>query len=188
MKPIYDEKFIIGLIKQDDWMMRALETAKKMNLPDWWLAAGFIRNKVWDSLHKYKARTTGGKIDVDFIYFEPLNLRPEVDKSLEIKLLKQMPEVPWSVSNQARMHLYTGEEPHFSSIDAVSKWPEISTCVAVKMDDWGNVVLGAPLGVEDVVKMVVRPNPRCERNPQVFKERMRQKDWQKRLPKVKVLL
>src|SRR3989344_341827 len=40
------EKDILDLIKIDKWMMDILRVAEKLNLPDWIIGAGFIRNKV----------------------------------------------------------------------------------------------------------------------------------------------
>ena len=40
------EKDILDLIKRDKWMMDVLRVAEKLNLPDWIIGAGFIRNKV----------------------------------------------------------------------------------------------------------------------------------------------
>lgn len=38
------------LVAADDWMMQVLAAAKSMGLPDWWIGAGFLRNRVWDAL------------------------------------------------------------------------------------------------------------------------------------------
>ena len=35
-------------------MMNVLNEANKLNLPDWVIGAGFLRNKVWDYLHDIK--------------------------------------------------------------------------------------------------------------------------------------
>lgn len=44
------EQCIIELIKSDELRMRALYSARALNLPDWLIAAGFVRNLVWDYL------------------------------------------------------------------------------------------------------------------------------------------
>ena len=45
---------IIKLIKQDQLRIDALNCIDHLHLPNCYLAAGFIRNLVWDSLHKNK--------------------------------------------------------------------------------------------------------------------------------------
>ena len=39
-------------------MMDLLKGAKSLNLPDWWICAGFVRSKIWDVLHGFDERTT----------------------------------------------------------------------------------------------------------------------------------
>ncbi len=48
------EQDIIQMVKNDEWMMNVLTEANKLNLPDWIIGAGFLRNKVWDYLHDIK--------------------------------------------------------------------------------------------------------------------------------------
>jgi len=64
---------ILNLIKKDKWMMNILKIVKDLNLPDWWIGAGFVRNKVFDYLHEYKKRTKLN--DTDIIYFDSGKIR-----------------------------------------------------------------------------------------------------------------
>ncbi|EHL78823.1 hypothetical protein HMPREF1015_02191 [Bacillus smithii 7_3_47FAA] len=43
---IQNEKEIIQLIKEDEWMMDILRAVKSLYLPDWWVCAGFVRSKI----------------------------------------------------------------------------------------------------------------------------------------------
>ena len=54
---ITTEGEIMALIQQDKWMMELLNAAKSLNLPDWWICAGFVRSKIWDVLHGFDERT-----------------------------------------------------------------------------------------------------------------------------------
>ena len=36
------EKDIITIIQQDIWMMNLLKAVSSLNLPDWWICAGFL--------------------------------------------------------------------------------------------------------------------------------------------------
>ena len=65
---IKTEQDIIKLIQNDTWMMGILQTAKSLQLPDWWICAGFVRSKIWDVLHGYEVRTLTP--DIDIIYFD----------------------------------------------------------------------------------------------------------------------
>ena len=60
------EQDILKIIENDKWMMDILHVAQKLNLPDWMIGAGFVRNKVWDYLHGYKNEKVLTR-DIDFI-------------------------------------------------------------------------------------------------------------------------
>jgi len=44
------EEEILDLIRADKWMMKVLLSASSLNLKDWAVGAGFVRNKVWNHL------------------------------------------------------------------------------------------------------------------------------------------
>lgn len=181
------ESGIIQLVEQDAWMMQILRTAGTLGLPDWWVCAGFVRSKVWDALHGYAARTP--LPDVDVIYFDERCLDEEVEKRWEKELRAIMPGVPWSVKNEARMHLVNGISPYSSSVDAMSKFPETVTALGLSLDEQGRVILSAPCGVEDLVQMVVRPSPyflQTEARKEIYEERVAKKNWKRSWPRIRV--
>jgi len=59
------EQRIIQLIKSDELRMKALRLVASLHLPDWLIAAGFVRNAVWDSL----LDVTTPLNDIDVIYY-----------------------------------------------------------------------------------------------------------------------
>ena len=61
---------IIELIKSDENMIEIIKLVSTLNLPDWWICAGFVRSKIWDTLHGFNNRTEIP--DVDVIYFDKL--------------------------------------------------------------------------------------------------------------------
>lgn len=152
-----NEEKIISIIREDAWMMDILQAAKTLDLPDWWICAGFVRAKIWDTLHGFHERTQVP--DVDVIYFDPSNLNESEEKRFEVKLKSLLPNTPWSVKNEARMHIRNKTAPYKSSIDAISKFPETATALGIKLDVQDNLVLAAPYGICDVVNMVVKPTP-----------------------------
>ncbi len=58
---------IIQWIEQDEMRMLALRTARQLTLNDWCLAAGFVRNLIWDRLHGFSHSSPLN--DIDVIYF-----------------------------------------------------------------------------------------------------------------------
>ncbi|MEK4628556.1 nucleotidyltransferase family protein [Solibacillus sp. FSL R7-0682] len=182
-----NEQKIIELISKDKWMMDILMTVKSLDLPDWWVCAGFVRSKIWDTLHNYSKRTPIP--DIDVIYFDPLKLDEAEEKTLENKLKIQTPNIPWSVKNEARMHIRNNMSPYTSSIDAMSKFPETATALGVKLDENNKVILAAPCGIADVVNLEVKPTPyftNCPERMGIYETRLLQKNWQSIWPKINV--
>ncbi|MDM5154775.1 nucleotidyltransferase family protein [Bacillus sp. DX1.1] len=184
---IKNEQDIIQLIQEDTWMMEILQTAKSLHLPDWWVCAGFIRSKIWDVLHNFKVRTT--LPDIDIIYFDSSNINELEEKKLEELLKKLNPNIPWSVKNQARMHIINNMPPYFSSVDAISKFPETATALGVTLDEMNNVVLTAPCGIEDVLNLKVTPTPHFTKSRErvdMYEARLRKKNWQSMWPNITI--
>ncbi|MFF2019219.1 nucleotidyltransferase family protein [Paenibacillus sp. NPDC058177] len=174
-----NEEDILRLVQSDPWMMSVLETASLLHLPDWWVCAGFVRSKIWDTLHGFAERTP--LPDVDVVYFDPSNLDEAEEKRLEEQLRSIDPTIPWSVKNEARMHLINNMSPFSSSTDAISNFTETATALGLSLNEAGQVILTAPHGIEDAVNMVLRPTPHFaadkERHP-IFVERIARKNWQ----------
>ena len=181
---VMKEQDILNLIRKDGWMMDILRVVQSLNLPDWMIGAGFVRNKIWDYLHKYEKRTPLN--DIDVIYFDKENVDEKYEKIYEEKLREKLPNVNWSATNQARMRETDGDEPYLSSEDALSKWPETVTCVAVKLDENNDLILIAPHGIEDIVGLVVNPSPVFMKKLGYYKERMKKKNWKSIWPKLKI--
>jgi hypothetical protein len=178
------EQDILDLIAADPWMMDALRAVRALALPDWWIGAGFVRGKVWDALHGRAERTP--LADVDVIYFDPADLRESTEDALQARLRTAMPGVTWSATNQARMHGFHGDAPYRDSVDALSRWTETATCVAVRLRDDGTLELAAPFGIDDLVGLVVRPTASGHARIDVFRERVREKRWLEKWPRLRV--
>ena len=169
-----NEQDIVEVISKDKWMMNVIRHAATLDLPDWWVCAGFIRAKVWDELHGFSKKT---KLpDVDVIYFDSNNLDEQSEKFFENELNQLDSTIPWSVKNQARMHKLNKVEPYTSSLDGMSKFPETCTAIGIKIDEKGKLQLCAPYGVEDLIKMKIRPTPFFEES-QIYHDRIKQKKW-----------
>lgn len=187
-EPLDQQQYIIDLIEKDDWMMSVLRAAKTLELPDWWICAGFVRSKIWDTLHGFEERTSLG--DIDVVYFDTNNIQKENEKVYEDMLYRVMPGLPWSVKNEARMHLVNEDfEPYLSTVDAISKFPETVTALGVTLGDKDEVILAAPCGLQDVLHMKVRPTDmytKTEERRNKYRERVKNKNWEATWHKVKI--
>ncbi|MDQ0254077.1 hypothetical protein J2S74_001450 [Evansella vedderi] len=183
---IENEKDIIQLVENDPWVMKVLLTVRRLELPDWWVCAGFVRSKIWDILHGYETRTP--MEDVDVIYFDPSNVNEQEEKKLEQQLGELNPNIPWSVKNQARMHHINGLPPYRSSEEGISKFPETVTALGLKVNVNEEVVLTAPHGIEDVLRMEVHPTPLFKEGKlkDVYIKRVTTKKWKEAWPMVKI--
>jgi hypothetical protein len=172
---------ICTLVANDEWMMRILHLTKSLNLPNWWIGAGFLRNKVWDTISELPERTPLG--DIDVIFFDEQHVAESREKEFERVLTQKMPDTPWSVTNQARMHNDSGNS-YASLNEALSEWPETATAIAVKLNDQNKILLNAPLGIDDLVNLRVCPTPCFMRQRKNYEERQLRKNWQAKWPKL----
>ena len=85
----------IRLIQGDSWRMECLKAVASLGLPDWYIAAGFLRNAIWDALHAKFVRTPLN--DVDIIYYDPADHGTSTEGQIESMLRAQCPTVPDSV-------------------------------------------------------------------------------------------
>lgn len=161
------------IIQSDNWMISILKQVRKLELPDCWIGAGFVRNKVWDVLHQQTATPLN---DIDVIYFDLKNTSKENDIQLEEILKQQEPNINWSVKNQARMHLKHGHAVYANCEKAISFWPETATAVAIRLNANNQLEHLAPYGLEDLFQLKVRHSPKS--NYDAFLERLDKKKWE----------
>ncbi|MCB9991290.1 MAG: nucleotidyltransferase family protein [Rhodospirillales bacterium] len=178
---------IVTLLRRSSFHMDALRAVKSLNLPDCWIGAGFVRNYVWDNMHAFPHMTPLN--DIDVIYYDAANQNEPFEKAQEQHLLTLMPGQPWSVKNQARMHIKNGDRPYTSMDDALCHWCETVTPIAARLDDDDTILLKAPLGLDDLLSYRCHATPFARANPSklsAYKNRMKEKKWWELWPKVTV--
>jgi hypothetical protein len=85
------------------------------------------------------------------------------------------------------MHLRNGDAPYASTADALRHWLETPTAVALRLGQDRAPELLAPLGLDDLVDLVLRPTPHAQAHRMAaFRERVERKDWLKTWPKVRL--
>ncbi|MGP0583887.1 nucleotidyltransferase family protein [Paenibacillus timonensis] len=181
LQRIADSEELREAIRQQPEMMADLQLVAELGLPQGCIAAGYIRNFVWDVLHGYTVRTT--LQDVDVLYYDPLCLDEEAEKTYDARLRERNPQLNWSAKNQARMHLRNGTDPYLSVEDAMKRWPETATAVGARLDPEGEVEIIAPLGLGDLLSLQVRQGPYFH-DDAVFKQRVNGKAWLSRWPRL----
>ncbi len=181
-----DHHRVLENFAAESWRLEVLRALAGLGLPDCWVAAGFLRNPIWDHLHGFDRATPLN--DVDVVYFDPADCSKEKDRALEAELSKRAPGLPWSVKNQARMHDHNGDPPYNSTEHALRHWLEGVSAVGVRMTGAGRLELLAPFGFIDIFELTVRPTPHARaRRLEAYRARMARKNWPAIWPLVRVL-
>lgn len=176
------------LIAADKDMMIILTIIASLPLRDAWLAAGAIRNFIWNQLAYgigFDADT-----DIDVVFFDP-SLPYEANQVVEDFLNKKFPNYRWEVRNQAYMHSHCpNTEPYLSTCDAISKYPERCTAIALRRID-DQLELFAPYGLADVLAFECHPTPHFLLDKErllLYQKRLVAKNWKEKWPKLRYFL
>jgi uncharacterized protein len=176
---------IARIIAEDAVAMEQLRAARTLALPDWCIAAGFVRNRVWDHLHGIvPARAPA---DIDVIYFDATDTSRESEAGFERRLEALLPGLPWQVRNQARMHVWKNLPPHRDTADAMIYWLETVTGIGVRLETDGTLTVIAPLGTDDLLNLRCRPTAFGRERRSEYDERVAAKRWRALWPKVTFL-
>lgn len=177
-----DAEKIAGWIRTDPLRWELLGHVRALDLPDGWIAAGFVRDAVWAILHGQEPDLVG---DVDVIWFDAERASEEADRAIEAQLHAGAPDIRWSVKNQARMHLRNRDAPYRSAEHAMRFWPETATAIAVRRTADDRCEMIAPLGVNDLMELKLRPAGDFENRKRAsFEERVQSKGWMRRFPRL----
>lgn len=162
--------------------MQCLEAVSRLDLPQGMIAAGFVRNLVWDQQQAHAQATALD--DVDVVFFDAGDISLQREHMLEQTLRTWLPAVNWQVRNQARMHMAYGIAAYVSAADAVQRFPETATCLAVMLDAQGDLCFPVQAGLADAWAMRLSPNPLCRTSG--FQQRVREKQWLQHWPRLQL--
>lgn len=171
---------LASMIRQDSYRFDILKVVRNVPDQELWVAGGFVRNLVWDNLHGFKHRSELG--DVDVFFFDNIKLHKDDESTIRFKLLEYLPNVNWSVKNQACMHLHDNNNPYSSLSDALTKFPETASAIAVRLNEKNKIEVLAPLGLTDLFELKVRPTPIGKTNKLTYQRylfRQKEKNWKK---------
>lgn len=168
-------------ILPDDSARQALEAVRSVGPSRAYIAAGFIRNRVWDSF--YTPKPAHVITDTDVVYFDRDDVSLAAEAKFESVLEHRCPGQRWQVRNQARMHEGACDPPYSSIDHALAHWPETATAVAVCLTADDHLEIIAPFGLADLLEHRLRPTPAIiRRDRTIFDERVTSKGWLLRWP------
>ena len=172
------EEAIVKQIQADPEMMTVLAIIRDLDLVDSWLAAGAVRNFIWNQLSGkpwFDATT-----DLDLVFYDP-EISYEETLQIEQELKKTYPQYAWEVKNQVYMHSHNpNTQSYQSATDAIAKYPERCTAIAARLNEQGHLDLFLPYGTADIEQFIVQPTPHFAADParmKVYRDRMAKKDW-----------
>ena len=154
------------ILRASPRLMQVLTIARGLALPDWRIVSGAVYQSVWNSL-------TGrdpdyGIRDYDLFYFDASDISYEAE---DVVIKRAAAAYPAALSpmvevrNQARVHLWF--EAHFgeaysplsSTDEALERFVAPAFAVGARLKADGRLDIAAPLGLEDLFAMRLRPNP-----------------------------
>ena len=172
---------LLQAIQLNTDLMKILIIIRNLGLKDSWLAAGSIRNFIWNLLSDKSPFDR--ETDVDVIFFDP-DISYEETVSLENRLREDFPQYQWELKNQVYMHQHSPHTvPYTSSRDAMSKYPERCTAVGLRLNEDSTLELFAPYGLEDILNFQVHPTPHFLENEdrmKLYQTRLSKKNWQEK--------
>lgn len=181
MNTMKNEQEILDAFRENPDMMTILTIIRDLGLKDSWLAAGSVRNFIWNLLSDKPVFDC--ETDVDVIFFDP-DVSYEETVSLEKKLRENFPQYQWELKNQVYMHQHSPHTvPYTSSCDAMSKYPERCTAIGLRLHADATLELFAPYGIEDILNFQVSPTPHFledEDRMKLYQERLSKKNWQEK--------
>ncbi|MUG93851.1 hypothetical protein F7734_16090 [Scytonema sp. UIC 10036] len=149
-----------------------LPAIAQINLPNWWLAGGAVRNTVWRQLFGEACQLVIK--DFDIAFFDA-----EGDRSQELAakaiLTEQFPNYLFDIKNQASFARWRpGNKTYDSTEDGIKNWLHTATAVGVRVNTNGEWQFFTPYGLDDLFNGTIQPttahihNPDAERKASEF--------------------
>jgi uncharacterized protein len=182
---IHKPKKFLSMLEGSDFLIEAIERAATLNLPQWWIVGGVIRDIVWRSM---SGATTPLMIkDIDLLFHDPSNVTAERDRWIQ-QSLSPISGVPWSVKNQARMHTHNNDVPYMNMNEAMYCFPETISAIGIKKGGNERLIFTTCFGFDDLFSMIFRPTPHfCRKyGLAAYLVRTREKGWLNKWPGARV--
>jgi hypothetical protein len=147
-------------------MMRVLEAARALALPDWLIFSGAVYQRVLN--HLTGRDPDYGIKDYDLGYFDASDISYEAEDLVIRRVAATFPP-PFDrlveVRNQARVHVWFegkfGEpyRPLGSASEALERFVSATFAVGVRLEADDRLTIIAPFGLADLFALRMRPNP-----------------------------
>lgn len=166
-----DEARVRAILTANPAFVEALQLLAAHGPPEAWLGGGFVRDRVWQRLHRRDEDPPTTDLDVAWLGAGD----PEADAAWT-RRLSEARAWPWDVADQARFGAPSAEA-------GIARWPETATAIGARLRDQ-HLELLAPHGWDDLIGLVVAPTPTT--SPALFRARCAAKRWRQRFPRLRV--
>lgn len=154
-------------------------------MPNFYIAAGFIYQTIWN-YYDNKDLNYGIK-DIDIIYYDKDDLSVEKDLAYYQEIKKYVDEkgidYEIDVSNEAGMHLWKkeNENKHIAqyknSEDAIDQWIATVQSIGITKEN-GEIKIYAPYGLSDIFSKTIRPIKHQGNSKELYNRKVT--SWQNR--------
>lgn len=183
------EELIQALLLADPEVRSVIQAAIDLDVPSWAVGGGVVRNVVWDFIFQSQGHTHHN--DIDLVYYDT-DLSESTELQFEESIHQRCGNTRAQVRNQARVHLWYERKfghkiDRVTDIeDAVARFPETCTSVAITGPSIAALQVLAPCGLDDLFDGVLRRNPR-QVTTGYFQERLAAKRVDERWPGLRVV-
>lgn len=140
----------------------------QLNLPNWWLAGGAVRNTVWRSIFGEECGLIINDFDVAF--FDAGGNRSQ-EQAAKTTITAKYPDYLFDIKNQASFARWRdGRRTYSSTEEGIKDWLHTATAVGVRVDAQGKWQFFTPYGLDDLFGGIIRPTPAHTHNPDAEKK------------------
>jgi len=162
---------LAAIIQADPDLMLLLGRVRDLDLPDWRLVSGALYGTVWNVMTG-RPRRHGIK-DYDIAYFDGGDLSWDAEDAVirRVDAVTAGLGLAVEIRNQARVHLWFERRfgiavpPLRSTDESLTRYASIVHAVGVRLRADGTLDIVAPLGLDDLFAMRIRPNRVLDNGP-----------------------
>ncbi|MBE9212064.1 nucleotidyltransferase family protein [Plectonema cf. radiosum LEGE 06105] len=140
-----------------------LSPISQLNLPNWWLAGGAVRNTVWRSIFGENCKLFIK--DFDIAFFDENGERNQ-ELTAKAALNTVFPDYLFDIKNQASFGRWrSGRKIYTSTEDGIKNWLHTTAAIGVRLNTQGEWEFFTPYGLDDLFNGIIRPTPANIDNP-----------------------
>ena len=173
-------KNAISILEQNTELMDILDYVYKLELPNYYIAAGSIFQTIWNYYDKKPLNY--GIRDIDIIYYNKNDISVDTDihyyNLIKDYCARKGYNYEIDVSNEARMHLWQKEKlnmdvpQYINSEDAINNWIATIHAIGITKEN-DNIRIYAPYGLSDIYSRTIRPIKHKDNTKEIYDKKVK---------------